>query len=96
VDAYLTKPFNIRELQIRVRERQLYRKLQGLLGCTPAAYIRQLRLERARQLLEKGAGTVSEITFMVGYSNTSAFARAFRDAFGEAPSRFLKKHSSNS
>jgi len=158
VDAYLTKPFNIRELQIRVHkliemrqkllaqrqqplnitasdiavtpvdeqflqrlqkiveenmedehfqvgrlcreigisERQLYRKLQGLLGCTPAAYIRQLRLERARQLLEKGAGTVSEITFMVGYSNTSAFARAFRDAFGEAPSRFLKKHSSNS
>ena len=158
VDAYLTKPFNTRELQIRVYkliemrrklleqrrqplkitasevavtpvdeqflqrlqqvveenledehfqvgklcremgigERQLYRKLQGLLGCTPAGYIRQLRLQRARQLLENGAGTVSEITFMVGYSNTSAFARAFREAFGQAPSTFLKKHSSNS
>ena len=158
VDAYLTKPFNTRELQIRVHkliemrrklleqrrqplkitasevavtpvdeqflqrlqqvveenledehfqvgklcremgigERQLYRKLQGLLGCTPAGYIRQLRLQRARQLLENGAGTVSEITFMVGYSNTSAFARAFREAFGQAPSTFLRKHSSNS
>ena len=153
VDAYLTKPFSIRELQVRVRklielrrqllqtqkqplkitasevvvtpvderflerlqkiveenledeafqvgelclkvgigERQLYRKLHALLGCTPAAYIRQIRLDRAKQLLEKGAGTVSEITFMVGYANTSAFARAFREAFGKAPSAFLKK-----
>ncbi|RMD99771.1 MAG: response regulator, partial [Calditrichaeota bacterium] len=74
-----------------IGERQLYRKLQALLGCTPAAYIRQIRLQRAKQLLEKGAGTVSEITFMVGYGNTSAFARAFREAFGKAPSEVLKK-----
>ena len=153
VDAYLTKPFSTRELQVRVRkliemrrklleehrqplkitaseiavtpvdekflerllqvveenmedehfqvkelcrkmgigERQFYRKLQALLGCTPAAYIRQIRLDRAKQLLEKGAGTVSEITFMVGYGNTSAFARAFRETFGKTPSEVLKK-----
>jgi len=78
-------------LQVGIGERQLYRKLHALLGCTPAAYVRQIRLDRARQLLEKGAGTVSEITFMVGYSNTSAFARAFREAFGQAPSEFRKK-----
>ncbi len=78
-------------LKVGVGERQLYRKLHALLGCTPAAYIRQIRLNHARQLLEKGVGTVSEITFMVGYTNTSAFARAFRDAFGLAPSEYQKK-----
>jgi len=155
VDAYLTKPFSTRELQVRVRklielrqmlreqqehpfkitssnvavtsvdeafierlqsiveanmedehfqveslckeigvsERQLYRKLKALLNCTPAAYIRLIRLDRAKQLLEKKAGTVSEITFQVGYSNTSAFARAFREVYGKAPSEVLKGNS---
>lgn len=63
----------------------------GAAGLHTRCYIRQIRLDRARQLLEKGAGTVSEITFMVGYGNTSAFARAFREAFGKAPSEVLKK-----
>ena len=85
--------FQVRELcrMVGIGERQLYRKLHALLGCTPAAYVRQIRLDRARQLLEKGSGTVSEITFMVGYSNTSAFARAFRETFGQSPSAFRKK-----
>ncbi len=74
-----------------VSERQLYRKLKALLDCTPAAYIRSVRLDRAKQLLEQKAGTVSEITFAVGYSNTSSFARAFREAYGMAPSELLKK-----
>ncbi len=94
VEAHMEEEtFQVKELcrKIGIGERQLYRKLQALLGCTPAAYIRQIRLDRARQLLEKGAGTVSEITFMVGYGNTSAFARAFREAFGKAPSQLLKE-----
>ena len=69
----------------------LYRKLNALLDCTPALYIRRIRLERARQLLEQKAGNVTEIAFQVGYSNTSNFARAFREAFQISPSEFLKK-----
>jgi DNA-binding response OmpR family regulator len=85
--------FQVEQLcrKVGIGERQLYRKLHALLDCTPAAYVRQIRLDRAGQLLEKGAGSVSEITFQVGYANTSAFARAFREVFGQSPSEFLTK-----
>ncbi len=72
--------------KIGLSRSQLQRKLSALLDCSPAAYLRRVRLERAKQLLEKNAGTVSEICFQVGYGNVSAFARAFRETFGESPS----------
>jgi transcriptional regulator GlxA family with amidase domain len=72
--------------QIGLSRSQLQRKLSALLDCSPAAYLRRVRLERAKQLLEKNAGTVSEICFQVGYGNVSAFARAFRETFGKSPS----------
>ena len=75
--------------EIGMSRRQLQRKLNALLDCSPAYFIRRIRLERAKQLLEKKAGNVTEIAFEVGYSNVSAFARAFREAFQKSPSEIL-------
>lgn len=85
--------FQVEDLgrQIGLSRSQLQRKLAALLDCSPAAYLRRVRLERAKQLLEKNAGTVTEICFQVGYGNVSAFARAFREAFGESPSTIRTK-----
>ncbi len=85
--------FQVEELcrEIGMSRRQLQRKLNALLDCSPAFYIRRIRMERAKQLLEQNAGNVTEIAFDVGYGNVSNFARAFRDAFQKSPSEFLKK-----
>lgn len=85
--------FQVEELckQVGMSQRQLHRKLGALLDHSPKSYLRQLRLDRAKQLLEKNAGTVSEIAFEVGYGNVSAFSRAFREVFGNSPSELLKK-----
>jgi transcriptional regulator GlxA family with amidase domain len=72
--------------QIGVGKRQLQRKLKALIDSSPQQCVRTMRLQRARQLLERGAGTISEIAFQVGYSEGSALARAFREEFGFAPS----------
>jgi AraC-like DNA-binding protein len=53
--------------------------------------IRRFRLERASQLLRARAGTVSEIAYSVGFTNPAYFARAFRKAFGEAPSEHARE-----
>lgn len=66
---------------------QLERKLEGIAGQRPNELIRSIRLERARQLLEQRAGTVSEVAFDVGFSNLSYFARSYRKKFGFSPSR---------
>ncbi len=77
--------------EIGMSRSHLHRKLSALLGISPAHYIRRIRMERARQLLEDKAGNVSEIALQVGYASIATFSRAFRDTFGAPPSEFLKK-----
>ncbi len=71
--------------------RQLQRKLKALTDCTPAQCIRVMRLRRAKQLLEQGAGNVSQVAFRVGYSDVTAFSRAFKEEFNILPSILIIK-----
>lgn len=68
--------------------RQLERKLKALINQTPNQFVRSMRLERAKQLLEQNAGTVSEIAYMVGFNSISYFSKAFRQTFGKPPSEW--------
>ena len=54
-------------------------------GETPARYIRNLRLETAKQLLEETALTVIEIASRVGYPDPAHFSRIFRQRYGMSP-----------
>ena len=65
---------------------QLHRKLKGLTGQGPGELIRAVRLQRAHELLKQKAGTVSEIGYMVGFSNPNSFSTSFSKYFGFAPS----------
>lgn len=59
------------------------KKLRALTGKEPPQLIRELRLEKARNLLEKRAGTPQAIAELVGFSNPGTFALAFKEYFGE-------------
>lgn len=50
------------------------------------AYLRQVRMEQARRLLQDHHLNVSEVALRVGYQNPSKFAAAFRKQFGVPPS----------
>ncbi|MEZ5038721.1 MAG: ATP-binding protein [Saprospiraceae bacterium] len=65
---------------------QLHRKLKALTGKSANELIRDFRLTRAKELLEKRAGNVSEIAIQVGYNSLSYFTRSFKNAFGVPPS----------
>lgn len=54
-------------------------------GMSIGSYIRSLRLERARSLLEDGRFSVAEISRTLGYPSPSAFTHAFSDAVGMSP-----------
>ncbi len=72
--------------EVHLSRRQLHRKLRALTGLSSVAYIRMMRLERAAQLLEQHAGTVSEIAYRVGFRDADYFGRLFRQAYGHPPS----------
>lgn len=65
---------------------QLHRKLKALANRSPNQIIREMRLLRAKELLEKKSGNASEVAFMVGFNSLAYFSKCFRDQFGVSPS----------
>jgi AraC-like DNA-binding protein len=54
-------------------------------GIGPSAYIRNRRLDEASHLLENSKYSVTEVAQLVGYSDASAFCRAFKSRFRKQP-----------
>jgi signal transduction histidine kinase/DNA-binding response OmpR family regulator len=71
--------------------RQLNRKLSAITNYSASEFIRHVRLQRAKDLLEQHSGSVAEIADSVGFSNHSYFAKVFSEKFGSLPSQFLSK-----
>lgn len=63
-------------------ERTFLRRFKSATGYTPNAYMQNLRVERARGLLESTRTPVSEIGWNVGYQDASAFSRIFKAITG--------------
>lgn len=59
---------------------------------SPKQWLIQKRLEKAAALLQSSASSISEITAMVGYENTSHFIKAFQRKYGESPKQFHIRH----
>ena len=59
-------------------------------GVPPAAYLRRLKLERARTLLENSDQSVAHIARAVGFKSAAHFSRAFRAYYGAAPLQFRR------
>jgi AraC family transcriptional activator of pyochelin receptor len=70
---------------------QLNQGFRKMYGTSVFGYLRKLRLEEARNLLEKGNMNVTEAAIAVGYNSISSFTRAFSDHFGANPMSFIKK-----
>ncbi len=74
--------------QLTMSTVHLNRKLNALIGQPASQLIRSTRLLKAVDLLQKKAGTVSEIGYMVGFRDHSSFTRSFKKKFGYSPSKY--------
>lgn len=57
-------------------------------GLGPKAYIRVLRLELAKQLLESTSLTLEQIMIQIGLNDRSHFERGFKKAYGLTPAQY--------
>lgn len=64
------------------------REFKQYFGCQPIVYIRNIRLEHAKALLEAGECSVSEVAIRSGYENVSYFSYDFRRMTGQSPSQY--------
>lgn len=63
----------------------LQKQFRALYGTTVFDFIRQTRLQRARQALERDGLTVGQAALMAGYNSAANFATAYRRCFGISP-----------
>lgn len=64
-------------------------------GMPPIRFLRQLRMERAKDLLESSFLSVKEIAFQVGLNDESHFVRDFKATYGYSPALYRTRFKSN-
>ena len=72
--------------------RTFLRRFKSATGLAPKAYLQELRIERARDLLIETDRPVSALCFAVGYSDPPSFARLFTRLSGLAPGAFRNQY----
>ena len=75
--------------------RQFHRLTLDVIGETPAAHQRRVRLDRAAWLLLTTHATVLDIALETGWESHEVFTRAFRSQFGTTPSALRKDRGSS-
>ncbi len=86
--------FNLLELadRLHISDSNLRRRIKRITGLTANNYIKEIRLQHSRELLENKAHfTVAEVSYAVGFSSTSYFIKVFTERFGKLPSEYLKE-----
>jgi AraC-like DNA-binding protein len=91
-DNIANEEFSVEELarNIGLSRSQLHRKLEAISGKSASQFIREYRLERARELIEKKVGTIAEISFQVGFSSPGYFNKCFKEYFKTTPGELQK------
>ncbi|MBO4664580.1 MAG: helix-turn-helix transcriptional regulator [Bacteroidaceae bacterium] len=69
----------------------VYKKMNALIGCSPSAFIRSIRLERAVELLSAGTMSVQDVAEAVGFNSASYMSRCFVSEYGATPLEYVKK-----
>lgn len=75
-------------------ERTFLRRFQSATGQTPIHYVQQLRVARARELLERSALPVDEVAWKVGYEDPGAFRKVFLRIVGLSPAAYRTRFTS--
>ena len=69
-------------------QRTLLRRFKQATGFSPKQYLIQLRIEKAKQLIDLKQGSIEVIAGQLGYSDTSNFIKSFKKTAGVTPAEF--------
>jgi len=79
--------FGITEMcnELAMSRAQLHRKIKALTGLSTSHYMRAIRLQKAKLLLESTDLNISEVAYRVGFRDPKYFSRTYSETFGFAP-----------
>ena len=74
--------------RVSMSPRHFARVFRAEVGCTPAAYVEQVRVEVARRLLETTALTIDEVAATSGFGTPETLRRSFARRVGASPTEY--------
>ena len=87
INGHYREPLSVNDLaqHFYMDKNTLTRQFKRIIGVTPGDYIRRKRLENAHILIRQGYG-MQTAGYTSGFTDYSAFYRAFRQYYGQSPS----------
>ncbi|WP_298547008.1 hybrid sensor histidine kinase/response regulator transcription factor [uncultured Aquimarina sp.] len=76
--------------QLHMSRVHLFRKIKNLTGMSPTKFIRKIRLQHARDLLNNKEYSIAEIAYQTGFKDPAYFSRVYVEEFGKPPSESRK------
>lgn len=88
IRTHLYEPLTVKQLawMTNMSESSFSRTFKQITGLSPSAYVRKLKLLKAKELLE--AHTVTEVCYELGYENISYFIKLFKSQYGVTPKQY--------
>lgn len=93
LNARLDRTWTMAELAAHcaTSQRTLLRRFQEALGLSPVQYAQQLRVERAKGLLETTGLSLEEITARCGYEDAATFSKVFKRWVALTPREYRQR-----
>jgi len=90
--------FSVEQLaeKAHLNRTQLFRKLKWLTGLSPNDFIKDLRLQKAADMIRQNTDTITQIGYAVGFHDQSYFSKCFKKQFGTTPKEFSIEHARKS
>ncbi len=87
MSEHIEAPLSQAELarEVGLSTRQIERLFLKYLNCTPSRYYLDMRLNRARALLQQTCMSVTNVALATGFVSASHFSKSYRQHFGHAP-----------
>lgn len=95
INENLERDINLQELADVLCFEKTYflKKFKSLMGITPMSYTRNMRIERAKELLKYSDMNITQISEAVGFLSLHHFSKQFSKCVGMSPSKFKTENS---
>jgi AraC-like DNA-binding protein len=96
ITADLSEHYPVEKLakKFSISPSSLNKYFSGVFGESIPSFLRNRRMNKAAEYLEKSSHQITDIALMVGYENASKFSAVFKAGKGESPLEYRRKHRS--
>ncbi|AXF57670.1 bifunctional transcriptional activator/DNA repair enzyme AdaA [Salicibibacter kimchii] len=93
IDCYYEAHLTLNDLSDVLQKNVSYiqRAFKEVMGISPIKYLHEVRIHKAKQLLQNHSYSITEIGLEVGYSDSAHFSTKFKELEEQTPKEFRRK-----